>query len=73
MTRRKDELSGFDDRVWAALALPPVQGLERLVRAWLDYLPEIQPVANALEAARVTDPAGAAAWQERMTDLRGAF
>lgn len=40
--------------------------LAAFVTAWCDYLPDIYPVAVQLEAASLTDPAAAAAWQDRM-------
>ena len=74
MTRRHDDATGFVDRVSAVCALPdPVDALEHLCREWFAYLPDILPVATALEAAGSTDPAGAAAWQMRMGDLRDGF
>ena len=53
--------------------LPPVAGLEALVRAWLEYVPAILPVAEALEAALITGEDGADAWRDRMGELREAF
>ena len=73
MTRRQDVRSGFAARVADALALPPVDGLETLLRAWHAYVPEILPVVRELEAAVVTGDEGAAAWQDRMGDLHDAF
>jgi AcrR family transcriptional regulator len=72
MTRRMDERSGFSETV-GEIVCRPGQVLEPIVRAWLAYLPEIMPVASALEAARVNDEAGAAAFQERMADVRSLF
>ena len=50
MARDRDRRSGFADRVAAARELPPAKALERLLREWLAYVPEILPVARALEA-----------------------
>jgi AcrR family transcriptional regulator len=72
MTRRMDERSGFSETV-GEIVCRPGQVLEPIIRAWLAYLPEIMPVASALEAARVNDEAGAAAFQERMADVRSLF
>jgi AcrR family transcriptional regulator len=69
MARRQDARSGFADRVAAAGTLPPVPGLERLLRLWLGYVPEILPVGRALEAAAINGDEGAAAWHDRMADL----
>jgi AcrR family transcriptional regulator len=70
MARRHDARSGFAGRVAEAAALPPVAALERLLREWFAYLPEILPVARALEAAAVNGDDGGAAWRDRMGDLR---
>jgi hypothetical protein len=65
--------SGFVERVAATRKLPPVDGLEALLREWLGYLPTILPVARALEAAAATGDEGGSAWRDRMDDLREAF
>ena len=59
MARDRDRRSGFAARVAAARELPPAEALERLLREWLAYVPEILPVARALEAAAITGEAGA--------------
>jgi AcrR family transcriptional regulator len=69
MARHHDARSGFAARVAAARKLPPLAALERLLRSWLDYLPEILPVARALEAAAINGDEGGAAWHDRMADL----
>src|SRR5215218_5379980 len=53
MARRHDVRSGFAGRAAETGSLPPVAALERLLRLWFAYLPEILPVARALEAAAV--------------------
>jgi hypothetical protein len=75
MTRRHDARSGFAQRVNEALSeeLPPVRGLETLLRAWFDYIPQILPVARALEAAAIVGDEGGVAWKDRMGDLWEAF
>jgi AcrR family transcriptional regulator len=70
MARRHDVRSGFAGRVAEAAALAPVAALDRLLREWFAYLPEILPVARALEAAAVNGDDGGAAWRDRMGDLR---
>jgi AcrR family transcriptional regulator len=42
----------------------------RYVAIWLDYLPRIYPVGILLDAAALTDPEAASAWDDRM---KGAF
>jgi AcrR family transcriptional regulator len=73
MARHHDIGSGFVHRVTEARSLPPVDGLERLLRLWLGYLPEILPVARALEAAATNGDEGGNVWHDRMDDLREAF
>ena len=73
MARDHDRRSGFAARVAAASELPPAEGLERLLREWLAYVPEILPVARALEAASITGEDGGEAWRDRMDDLREQF
>jgi AcrR family transcriptional regulator len=73
MARRHDVRSGFAGRAAEAGSLPPVEALERLLRLWFAYLPEILPVARALEAAAVNGDEGGVAWRDRMGDLRDMF
>ena len=73
MARRHDVRSGFAGRAAEAGALAPVAALERLLRLWFAYLPEILPVARALEAAAINGDEGGAAWRDRMGDLRELF
>jgi AcrR family transcriptional regulator len=73
MARRHDVRSGFAGRAAEARSLPPVEALERLLRLWFAYLPEILPVARALEAAATNGDDGGVAWRDRMADLRELF
>jgi AcrR family transcriptional regulator len=73
MTRHHDERSGFRERVAATRRLAPDEGLEALLREWLLYIPDILPVATALQAAAETSEDAAEAWRDRMDDLREAF
>jgi AcrR family transcriptional regulator len=73
MARDHDERSGFVERVAATRELPPAEGFEALVREWFAYLPEILPVAAGLQAAAAAGDETAAAWSDRMRDLREAF
>jgi AcrR family transcriptional regulator len=70
VARHRDEASAFAAEVRASRATPPAEGLERLLRAWCAYVPEILPVARALEAALVTGDEGGDAWRDRMGELR---
>ena len=73
MARHHDARSGFAERVAAAGTAAPVPALEALLRAWLDYVPEILPVARALEAALITGDEGGAAWRDRMAELHAVL
>jgi AcrR family transcriptional regulator len=73
MARHRDESSGFVEQVAASRTMPPVDGLEHLLRAWCAYLPQIVPVARALEAALVAGDDGGSAWRRRMGELRAAL
>jgi AcrR family transcriptional regulator len=73
MARHHDRTSGFDRRLSASRELPPAEAFEAVVRAWLDYLPELLPVARALEAAAITGDAGGDAWRDRMDSLKTVF
>jgi AcrR family transcriptional regulator len=67
MARHRDEASGF------ARAVAAGAPLEDLLRAWCDYLPDMLPVARALEAALITGDEGGSAWRDRMSELRAIF
>jgi AcrR family transcriptional regulator len=73
MARHQDRRSGFIDRVLATRELPPLESLEALMREWCAYIPEILPVARALEAALTTGDEGSGAWRDRFDDLWRAF
>lgn len=73
MARHRDHVSGFLERVAATRQLPPVEALAALLAAWVEYVPAILPVARALEAGMARGEDEAAAWRDRMTDLREAF
>ena len=67
MARHRDERSGF------ARAVADGGSLEAILRAWCDYIPEILPVARALEAALISGDEGGAAWRDRMGELHAIF
>jgi AcrR family transcriptional regulator len=73
MARHHDYASGFAEQAARSRAMAPIEGLEHLLRAWCVYLPEILPVARALEAALVTGDEGGDAWRDRMAELREAI
>src|SRR3712207_2618864 len=55
---------------WLA-ATRGVDLLRELVNFWGNYIPEIYGIAKALLLNRETDEAAAAAWNERMSVVRG--
>lgn len=69
MARHRDRRSGFIARVSETRELPPVEGLDALLHAWCAYVPELLPVARALEAAMITGDEGGEAFRDRMSQL----
>jgi AcrR family transcriptional regulator len=68
MARRADHTSGFVSRLAASRALPALAGFVEVLRLWFGHLPEILPIARALEAAAMTGQDGSAAYTDRMND-----
>ena len=69
--RYVDEVKGVEARVEGLRAATDGrQSLDALVDFWGNYMPEIHGLAKALLAARETDKAAAAAWDDRMEVLR---
>jgi AcrR family transcriptional regulator len=65
--RYGDEVRGLDERLRRyRAATTGVERLEAFVEFWGNYIPEIYGIARALLAARETDEAVAAAWDDRM-------
>ena len=71
--RYGDEVRGLDERLRRyRAATAGVERLEAFVEFWGNYIPEIYGIARALLAARETDEAVAAAWDDRMGVVREA-
>ena len=69
--RYGDEVRGLDERLRRYRATTAgVERLEAFVEFWGNYIPEIYGIARALLAARETDEAVAAAWDDRMGAVR---
>jgi len=69
-----DESEDLAGRIaWTREAANPVEVLERMVEGASTYAPKIHKLALALEAARRTDPAVRAAWDDRMKHRRNGF
>ena len=74
MIRHHDETTGLQAEIDDALRdEDPARGLERLVRLWAGYLPEIRPVTGDLEAAILLGDEGGDALGVRLAELRVAF
>lgn len=73
VTHFLDGRAGIRERFAELLEAEPVAGLEGLMRAWIDYLPDILPVARELNAAAMVRSDGGEAWNVRMEELRRLF
>jgi AcrR family transcriptional regulator len=72
LVRRMDDEAQIRPRLATALeADDPVEALRGFLVTWLRFAATIQPVATALLAARTADADAWAAWDDRMTELRG--
>ncbi len=67
MARHQDAKSNHVERMRAIVVgeSADVATLHAFVDAWLDYLPEVYPVAMQLETNSLSDPDVALAWQDR--------
>ncbi|MEL7316232.1 MAG: TetR/AcrR family transcriptional regulator [Cyanobacteria bacterium J06559_3] len=71
LVKRADERFTIREDFFAALNLPsPAERLDTCLQIWLAFVPKILPVAKDLIRLRATDPDAAAAWEDRMSDLR---
>lgn len=71
--RYGDEVRGLDERLRGyRSAVGGVDRLEAFIEFWGNYIPEIHGIARALLAARESDAAVAAAWDDRMRVVREA-
>lgn len=67
-----DEKEQFRERSMEVCNTPRADlALDRFVAFWARYIPSIYGMAKALMEGRHEDPAAAAAWQDRMSALRG--
>ena len=73
ITRWYDAKTGLIERMTRTVELEPLDALEALMRAWMDYVPQVLPVARQLHAAAITGADGGEAWGLRMDELRRAF
>jgi len=71
--RYGDKVRGLDERLRRyRAATGGAERLETFVEFWGNYIPEIYGIARALMAARETDEAVAAAWDDRMAVVHEA-
>jgi len=71
--RYGDKVRGLEERLAGyRAATGGVERLEAFVEFWGNYIPEIYGIARALLAARETDKAVAAAWDDRMRVVQEA-
>lgn len=71
LVRRADERFEIKERLFDSFQTPdPRRRLRAAIEVWLAFLPRISPVARDLIRLRATDPDAAAAWEDRMADLR---
>jgi AcrR family transcriptional regulator len=66
-----DEVKGVRERVQKyRTATSGLEALERFVEFWGNYIPEVYAMARALRDVQETDEAAAAAWNDRMGQVR---
>ena len=71
--RYGDEVRGLEERLRGyRAAVSGVERLEAFIEFWGNYIPEIHGIARALLAARESDEAVAAAWDDRMRVVQEA-
>jgi AcrR family transcriptional regulator len=72
LVRQMDDEAQIRARLATALeADDPIEALREFLVTWLRFAATIQPVAAVLLAARTIDADAWAAWDDRMTELRG--
>lgn len=71
LVKRADERLRIREAFQEAMGCPvPGERIDAWLAAWFGFVPEILPVARDLVRLRPTDPDAAAAWEDRMADLR---
>ena len=70
-THYLDDVKGTEARLAPSRAAETgIERLDAFIEAWAAYMPEIYGLAKAFLAMRDTDEAAAAAWDQRMQDMR---
>src|SRR5262245_410986 len=73
MVQRFDQIHGDAAAREHRRALPATEAFEAGLQYWFKYLPQVYPVARALEAAALRSADGAEAWHDRMAVLRDSM
>jgi AcrR family transcriptional regulator len=74
VVRHMDAEADIRRRCEQALAVDdPVEALRAFLLVWLRYAEQIHPTATALLASHRDNPDAAAAWNDRMAELRAGF
>ena len=74
LVRRADERFEIWETFTQAIETEePRDRLDACLRAWLAFVPKIYPVASDLIRLRAQDEEAAAAWEDRMSELREVF
>ena len=71
LVRRADELYAIREAFQDAQGRSdPIERLDAAIRAWLEFVPRILPVARDLIRLKSTDDDARAAWEDRMAELK---
>lgn len=71
LVRRADDRFEIKERLFACFEITdPKERLQETIRVWIDFVIKIYPVAKDLVRLKETDQDAAAAWEDRMSDLR---
>lgn len=71
LVKRADDRFEIKERMFASFDIAdPHKRLDQTIQVWIDFVKKIYPVATDLVRLRATDADAAAAWEDRMADLR---
>lgn len=74
LVQRFDEAEGLPAAVASVMASPTgVAALERAIEVLAEFAPRLHRLASVLDSSRLSDPAMAAAFEDRMESRRRAF
>lgn len=73
MVNHVDATGDLQRHIQAVMTAPTgIDAVDALIRSQSEYNPHIRELADAIDAARLTEPAAEAAWQDRMASRRRA-